>query len=1007
MILHSPQYPSIVPLSPLSFPLPPALSPIQGSSPNTSYRSGVLDDNGSSFRDGCGDLRSSLLNVFDYSSSDLKVCHINAQSIPAHYAEILTSFQGLDLHALLVSESWLKPTLPSSGFAIQGYSLLRNDRVQRRGGGVCIYLRDDLSYDILHQSTLLSIGDPEFIFIKVNFHHRVIVLGVVYCPPMSDYFAKLEPILESLSASYSDIIMMGDFNTCTMRGDTRATRFGRMISNIHLNRLHLQPTHVLQNSQTSIDHIIVSKMSMVKAFGQVSAAGFSHHDLIYVQYTLKVPKRKSFVIESRCLRRIDNDALVSDARRIDWDNVADLTTVEQKVAVLSENIVALYNKHAPVRKIRVKNKIIPWFNDEIKSLMLRRDRARIRHKHSPSEENWLKFKGLRNACTKLCRNAKMSYYHDLFTNCSQPVTWKRLDSSGLTSRHTAREPIGIDSDILNAHFAAPPVILDDVKKYSTIHKILSVPRPLCPCFVLSAVSDSDVKRILLSIKSKAVGIDDIDVKFLSPFLDLILPALTHTINSSIKENHFPSDWKRAVVIPLLKNNKSRSSPSDYRPISILPFFSKVLEKVVFEQLNSYLSINNLLNPFQSGFRAGHSTTTALVKITDDIRRAMDAHELTHLTLLDFSSAFNSVDFEILLATLSSMNVSNDAVKWFRSYLTGRFQCVRGGPGSLSGWEELVMGVPQGGILSPLLFSIFINSITRQIPCKYHLYADDLQIYSHFKLDDISTAVDNASACLTNISEWASENGLLLNPTKSQCLIIGSHYSISRLGSLRVPATVMNGQIIPYTSTAKNLGLIMDQRLSWQQHVDSIKKRFYCSFHNLRLSQRFLPMKTKTLLVQALLLPLLDYADIAFLDLNQNLLDCLERLQNMGIRYIFNLKKYDHITEYRNKLKWLTIRQRRDSHILTLLHKVLYTPFTPYYLKEMFEFLASHGLPLRSNNERLLSIPSHGTRYFSHSFSVHGARCWNELSSAMRTVDSHHLLKNMIRNKFLAQNLSST
>ena len=352
---------------------------------------------------------------------------------------------------------------------------------------------------------------------------------------------------------------------------------------------------------------------------------------------------------------------------------------------------------------------------------------------------------------------------------------------------------------------------------------------------------------------------------------------------------------------------------------------------------------------------------------------MERHQLTQLTLLDFSNAFNSVDSDILIATLKSLNFSPSCTDWFRSYLEGRFQCVRLRDGAVSGWMELRAGVPQGGILSPLLFSIFIGPITRNISCNYHLYADDLQIYTHFRMENISDAVHNTSQCLQQISDWATSHGLILNPSKSQTMFVGIHYYITKLKPLNIPVTIMNSICIPYSTVVRDLGLMVDQRLSWQQHVNGVRRRFFCTFHSLKRFQKFLPTKVRIVLVQALLLSHIDYADAAYVDLDQDLLDKLERLQNIGIRYIFNLKKYDHITEHRNGLRWLTMRQRRELHILTLVHKALYAPSSPNYIKEMFEYLASHGLPLRSNDERLLTIPQHTTNFLAHSFMVHGAR----------------------------------
>lgn len=196
---------------------------------------------------------------------------------------------------------------------------------------------------------------------------------------------------------------------------------------------------------------------------------------------------------------------------------------------------------------------------------------------------------------------------------------------------------------------------------------------------------------------------------ISFLIDVILPILTHIINFSLESEVFPTSWRKAFIIPLPKINNP-SSLNHFRPISILPFLSKILEAVVHKQLSSHIFSNNLLSNFQSGFRPGHSTATALLKVTEDVREGMESSKVTLLVLIDFSNAFNMVDHDILLALLSRFGVSSPALGWFSSYLRGRQQVVRTDQG-LSDWCDLVAGVPQGGILSPLLFSLFIDAIT--------------------------------------------------------------------------------------------------------------------------------------------------------------------------------------------------------------------------------------------------------------------------------------------------------
>ncbi|CAK1601997.1 unnamed protein product [Parnassius mnemosyne] len=322
-------------------------------------------------------------------------------------------------------------------------------------------------------------------------------------------------------------------------------------------------------------------------------------------------------------------------------------------------------------------------------------------------------------------------------------------------------------------------------------------------------------------------------------LTIILPCiLTYIFNFSLSFSCFPYSWKLAHIIPVAKV-ANPTLPSEFRPISILPFLSKVLVHIVHNQFSSYLNSNNILNTLQSGFRLGHSTTTALLQVTDDIRRAIDQKQSTVLVLLDFSSAFNSVDFDILLKILQAINVSSSAILWFDSYLRGRSQCIRCND-TYSNWCNLIAGVPQGGVLSPLLFTVFINSITKITCSNFHLYADDLQLYRHFEASEAKLAIDALNDDLDKISRWSRSHGLTINSNKSQALIGSSRYNSSIIDNCTLPNVIINGTSIAYSESAKNLGLIIDNRLSWGAYITDLNRKVHYAFHSLKRLQNFLP-----------------------------------------------------------------------------------------------------------------------------------------------------------------------
>lgn len=577
------------------------------------------------------------------------------------------------------------------------------------------------------------------------------------------------------------------------------------------------------------------------------------------------------------------------------------------------------------------------------------------------------------------RNAKLRHFHDITQATRQPSKiWGSLRTIGLGNKRTQVDSIPIPLDQLNDHFiSTQSMTLDEIEKQQTILDLQRTQLPTTDKFHFSYVTELDVRTALKGITTKAEGIDKINIKMLDKILHVILPTLTHIFNASLITAIYPTMWKKAFIRPLPKN-KSPTCPDDYRPISILPALSKVLERIVHRQLNAYLTEHCLLDDYQSGFRTGHSTTTALLKVNEDIREAADDRKLTLLTLLDFSKAFDTVDNDILLCKLRLLNLSDTAVSWFESYLHDRQQCLLVGSSS-SEWRVVRSGVPQGSVLGPLLFTIYINDVTNSIKnCKHMAYADDLQIYYHFRTDDADDAVNKMNDDLTSISIWANKFGLKLNPGKSQAIVIGHHRLLTTLDSKSVNNIYLNNQVIEYSKTVRNLGIYMDNDLNWNTQVTHTCKKTLSLLHSMNHMKKMLPLSIKKNLIQTLVMPHFDYCDSLFTNINFKLSERLQRVHNICIRFICNTRKYDHITPSLELLSWVRLKERRILHALSLLYKILNNS-SPNYLVSRFNFLKTP----RHKNQSLLIIPRHTTSQFSSSFTIMLPRLWNSLPSIVR------------------------
>lgn len=471
-----------------------------------------------------------------------------------------------------------------------------------------------------------------------------------------------------------------------------------------------------------------------------------------------------------------------------------------------------------------------WITDNLKFMIDLREKAHHRYRQSKSDIHKQYYKDIKKMVETCLNNEKQAYFnHCVNSNVKNGnLFWKNIKNkiSIDPSKGEHLPDCFNDPNIINEHFLDVPghdtVTISDITSFELNRFGTST-------FTLQPVSETTITNYIMSIDSNATGTDGISREMIILSLPRTLSTLTNIVNKSLVSGVVPDQWKKALITPIPKVDKP-TEPKDLRPISILPFLSKLLEKAVFYQLSGYVEKHNVLPSLQSGFRKCRGTVTALLDVTDNILAEQDTGRGTLLTLLDYSRAFDSINTSLLLSKLTYYGLDHHSVKWFNSYLSDRSQSVklqkRDGNNVISTSKPVNRGVPQGSILGPLLFIIYSADVCRAIKCsKFHLYADDVQLYISKVPESIQGAADRLNEDLERIAVWSGRNSLVLNPNKTKYMVLGSKDQIRKICD-QSPIVSVLGQTIERVDVSKNLGVVFDSELRFKTHIENLVRNCF-------------------------------------------------------------------------------------------------------------------------------------------------------------------------------------
>jgi Reverse transcriptase (RNA-dependent DNA polymerase)/Endonuclease-reverse transcriptase len=919
-----------------------------------------------------------------FKNKFFKIISINAQSLAnIDHANILRHLlidSCVDLAA--ISETWLSSKHPDKICAVQGYNLVRNDREGLRGGGVALLIKQNIKFKVLSSSP--SLFDPnniEFICCEINFENsNLLVIALYRRPHTSCSFNSFFTELQKQIFQYDEVIVVGDFNI-NFAVDTQTT--GELVTRFDdfgLNRLPIDNTHRSYNSLTTIDAIFTSSQIDFNCFGKLPNL-LSTHEILFIVLNKPHDSNSS---EQRFIREfssVDANELLDKALQLNWPMCGSHGRVDDKVAAFTDLILGFYNEVLPLKLIKEKTKFQPQLPQSIKVCIKQRDNLRKLAFRAGRQLTAVfdKFREVKNRVKQLIATFHRGIIFDKLSNlASSTQIWSVLRNMGLIKEKSYVKILPMNLDDMAVGLTTVPDI--DLGKINYNYKLASSPKG--EKFHFSYVHPLQIKKALFDIDTSAEGSDGICVKMLKLIWMAILPTLTNIVHSSMQLSYFPTSWKKAILCAVPKI-RTPISVKDFRPISLLCTASKILEKVVHDQILNYVNGLNLMDPLQSGYRKLFSTSTALLRIAEDIRLAIFKREVVLVVFLDYSKAFDCVDHKLLLHKLKQLNFSDSTLKWLQSYLSNRECAVKGKDGKYSKWVKMDRGVPQGSVLGPLLFSLYTHDLGKILRnrCKYHIYADDTQLYINCKLSELDEAIQIMNFILADVAKWSESHGLKLNSSKTQAMLIATQNTHKQINHQNLTKLTLNGTDITYVDTVKNLGVTFDKHLNWDKQISLVSQKVYGTLNNLNKFRAMTPESIRLKLIKTLVLPHLDYCSFVYCNINKEQEKRLQVLLNAAIYYVYDVPFAARLSPYFLKSSVLKVQERHELEVLLMTHKIVHKNCPPYLL-DLVKFVS--GASSRSTRAHMfkLRIPLVGVDAPESSFTVKACRMWNNLSEKL-------------------------
>ena len=782
------------------------------------------------------------------SKNCFSVFHLNIASLSGHIDDLKALLALLDhpFSIIGITETKIRDNNdPISNVDIDNYHF-QHTPTSSHFGGAGFFIRKNLSYQLRPELSKSEHSIAESFFIELTLdNNKKILAGCIYRhhTPVKDFIDNFfMDILNKIHLERNkSCVIMGDFNIDLLQidNDNDSCNFFDILSAQGFRPLILQPSRVTSHSATLIDNIFTNDMAIRSKGGNITAS-ISDHFSQFSSFDLNCQNSdKDLPKFGRSFKNFHNEEFQEEINRIDWSSLFQNQSVNVQIRLFLDKVNDILNVMAPIRKLtkrEQKLKINPWITTGLLKSM--RDRDKL-YKQFTKESDQVKkndifsiFKKKRNLIIALLRRSKSNYYASFFNEHKNNAkkTWEGIRTIVKVSKKNHISPTKLVynnttftekdkmAEAYNNFFVNIGNKIDEKIPQGPNNFSTYLKNSVQNSIFLSFVDDSEVSSMLKALNSsKSCGPSSVSTNLLKNNANILCNPLKIIINNSFREGKFPDLLKIASVCPIYKKG-DRNKCENYRPISLLSNLSKLFERAMHTRLYSFLDSNNSLYELQFGFRHKFSTNHALLSITDKIRDNLDNKTFSCGVFVDLEKAFDTVNHNILLKKLEHYGIRGPALSWFTSYLSSRKQLVVL-DGLSSSLSKISCGVPQGSILGPLLFLIYINDMhtSVQFSTVYH-FADDTNLLYHHKNPKILRKHMNADLKL--LFDWLCSNRLSLNISKTEFIIFKPPRATL---TNRITLTLNRTKIFESTKI-RYLGVILDNKLTWKFHIFELGKK---------------------------------------------------------------------------------------------------------------------------------------------------------------------------------------